>query len=94
MVHVAVVDRTRQAAELLAKVAGVQKVSITEPPAGVKPSAGDGRVINVQFDADAKTDVSDVPNLLVNQGFRILTFTEEAVNLETAFMRLTKGIVQ
>ena len=52
------------------------------------------RVIHVTFDADSKTDVTDVPNMLINQGFRIVTFTEEAMNLETAFMRLTKGVVQ
>jgi ABC-2 type transport system ATP-binding protein len=94
VVHVAVSDRTQQAAVLMQKLAGVSKVSISEPPPGVKASHGDGRVINVTFDADAKTDVTDVPNLLINQGFRIVTFTEEAVNLETAFMRLTKGAVQ
>jgi hypothetical protein len=32
--------------------------------------------------------------MLINNGFRIVQFTEEAVNLETAFMRLTKGAVQ
>lgn len=38
--------------------------------------------------------VSDIPSVLINQGFRITRFTEEPVNLETAFMRLTKGLVQ
>jgi ABC-2 type transport system ATP-binding protein len=38
--------------------------------------------------------VSDVPNMLVNKGYRISKFAEEPVNLETAFMRLTKGLVQ
>jgi hypothetical protein len=106
VVHVAVVDRTVQAAKLLQTMPGVSKVSITDAPMGTQGvsangngamaggGAGDGRIINVHFDADAKTDVSDVPNLLVNNGFRLLTFTEEAVNLETAFMRLTKGAVQ
>ena len=37
---------------------------------------------------------TDLPNILVNKGFRIRSFTEEAINLETAFMRLTKGMVQ
>ncbi len=40
------------------------------------------------------TTVTDIPNILVNKGFRITSFVEEAVNLETAFMRLTKGMVQ
>ena len=73
---------------------GVTKVGITESPPGAKPSIGDGRIINVTFDSESKTDITDVPNMLVNQGFRIVTFTEEAMNLETAFMRLTKGVVQ
>ena len=53
-----------------------------------------GRQINVAIDAEARIDISDIPNLLVNNGFRILGFSEESVNLETAFMRLTKGVVQ
>lgn len=93
-VHVAVADRTTQAAGVLQQLPGVAKVTVSDPPPGVRPSSGDGRVINVNFEADSKTNVTDVPNLLVNQGFRILMFTEEAVNLETAFMRLTKGVVQ
>ena len=93
IVHVAVADRTVQAAKLLQTLPGVTKITVTEPPPGMKAANGDGRIINVNFDADAKTDVTDVPNMLVNNGFRIITFTEEAVNLETAFMRLTKGAV-
>jgi ABC-2 type transport system ATP-binding protein len=30
----------------------------------------------------------------VNAGFRITLFREEEVNLETAFLQLTKGLVQ
>jgi hypothetical protein len=32
--------------------------------------------------------------VLVNKGFRVTKLAEEPVNLETAFMRLTKGLVQ
>jgi len=32
--------------------------------------------------------------VLVTRGFRMTKFAEEPVNLETAFMRLTKGLVQ
>ena len=52
------------------------------------------RLIHLTFDAASKIDVTDVPNMLINGGFRITQFAEEAVNLETAFMRLTKGMVQ
>jgi hypothetical protein len=31
---------------------------------------------------------------LVNAGFRLAQFTEDKINLETAFMRLTQGLVQ
>src|SRR4051812_45056340 len=44
VVHVAVADRTQQAALLLQKMPGVSKVGITEAPPGVKPSVGDGRI--------------------------------------------------
>lgn len=84
VVQIQVVDRTTDAAALLAKVRGVSKVAVSEN--------GDG-TIAVTMDAGAKFDVSDIPSFLVNHGFRIMRFSEEAVNLETAFMRLTKGMV-
>jgi ABC-2 type transport system ATP-binding protein len=40
------------------------------------------------------TDYSFIPTLLVGKGFRLSLFKEEEMNLETAFMHLTKGIVQ
>ena len=36
-------------------------------------------------------DYSFLPSLLLEAGFRLKTFREEDVNLETAFMELTKG---
>jgi ABC-2 type transport system ATP-binding protein len=51
-------------------------------------------VIVVDFDAAGGRNYTDIPNVLVNAGFRLTKFTEEPVNLETAFMRLTKGLVQ
>ena len=39
-------------------------------------------------------DYSALPTALVNAGFRITLFREEEVNLETAFLKLTKGLVQ
>jgi ABC-2 type transport system ATP-binding protein len=74
------------------------------PAAGGAPGATKGetlaamnhgeRVIQLTFDGSSKIDVTDVPNMLINSGFRITQFAEEAVNLETAFMRITKGVVQ
>jgi hypothetical protein len=35
-----------------------------------------------------------VPALLIKAGYRLTLLKEEETNLETAFMRLTKGLVQ
>jgi ABC-type multidrug transport system ATPase subunit len=39
-------------------------------------------------------DFSGVARALLDNNFKIHEIKEEEVNLETAFMRLTKGIVQ
>jgi ABC-2 type transport system ATP-binding protein len=39
-------------------------------------------------------DYSELPSFLLQEGFRLTLFREEEVNLETAFMELTKGLVQ
>ena len=49
--------------------------------------------IDVTIDATTKLEVSELPNRLIAQGFRITSMQGEQVNLETAFMRLTKGLV-
>jgi ABC-2 type transport system ATP-binding protein len=43
---------------------------------------------------DGISDYTFIPTLLVTRGFAISLLKEEEVNLETAFMRLTKGMVQ
>ncbi len=37
-------------------------------------------------------DYADLPSLLIEHGFKIRSFKEDEINLETAFMTLTKGI--
>jgi len=37
-------------------------------------------------------DYCDLPTLLIENGIRIRSFKEDEINLETAFMTLTKGI--
>ena len=86
VVQVSVEDRHKEAAELLAAVKGVAKATVVERD-GMKPR------IDVILDAQAPVAVSDLPARLVTAGFRLLSMTEEPVNLETAFMRLTKGMV-
>jgi ABC-2 type transport system ATP-binding protein len=43
---------------------------------------------------DGISDFSFVPQRLLAAGYRLTLLKEEEVNLETAFMRLTKGMVQ
>ena len=42
--------------------------------------------------ADGETEYSELASLLVGAGHRLTLFREEELNLETAFMALTKGI--
>jgi len=42
--------------------------------------------------AEGTTDYSDLPTLLVEAGFKLKCFQLDEINLETAFMALTKGI--
>jgi ABC-2 type transport system ATP-binding protein len=39
-------------------------------------------------------DYSPLPSALIAAGYRLTLFREEEVNLETAFLALTKGLVQ
>jgi ABC-2 type transport system ATP-binding protein len=42
--------------------------------------------------ASGTKDYSELSTLLVSSGFPLSTFKEDEINLETAFMALTKGI--
>lgn len=85
VVHVVVDERAEEAARLLAGVAGISRVDITQ---------SDGRPrIDVTIDPESGLPVSELPSRLIARGFRIASLQQEQVNLETAFMRLTKGLV-
>ena len=58
----------------------------------MKSSAHEDGQIVVELDTQTH-DFSNVARVLLNNKFRIQEIKEEEVNLETAFMRLTKGIV-
>ncbi|MDQ7013508.1 MAG: ABC transporter ATP-binding protein [Planctomycetota bacterium] len=92
VLHVAVTDRFADAAELMGKFPGVSKVSTTD--GGITIDGKPAPLFQVVFDDAKGHTFTDLPNILINQGFRIAQFSEEPVNLETAFMRLTKGLVQ
>jgi ABC-2 type transport system ATP-binding protein len=86
-----------------AKVGTVIHVGVTENQAGAgallaqDPSVESVAANNGYLEVALKTGISDysfVPQRLVQGGFRLTLLKEEEVNLETAFMRLTKGMVQ
>ena len=81
VVHVAVARRAEEAARLLAKTNGVKQVDHE-----------DSR-IRITLDGEIK-DFSFIAQALLAGQFGIREINEEPVNLETAFMRLTKGLVQ
>lgn len=80
IVNVIVTDRTDAAAETLRQMPGVLDVE------------RGGVVLKVNLDTN--TSAADLAGKLVHDGFRLMRLEEEKVNLETAFMRLTKGLVQ
>jgi len=81
VLHVAVASHQEQAAALLSQEAGIDNVSITN---GYME-------INIK---DGVKDYTFIAHKLTTAGYRLTLLKEEEVNLETAFMRLTKGIVQ
>ena len=86
VVQVTVEERHADAADLLGKVPGVAKVQLVQ-------CEGQPPRLDVVLDAERPVAVSDLPARLVTAGFRLVAMHEEPVNLETAFMRLTKGMV-
>ena len=74
-------DRTEAAAALLEQHDGVQSLEIKNG------------TIFATLNSDV-LDYSELPTLLLESGFKLTLFREEEVNLETAFMELTKGLVQ
>jgi ABC-2 type transport system ATP-binding protein len=85
VVHITLDGREEKAADLLRRVRGVKQVDLTQNN-GVKR-------IDVVIDPESGLPISDLPSRLIAEGFRLTSMQEEQVNLETAFMRLTKGLV-
>lgn len=79
--HISVVEQQDLAASLLKRVKGVRSVTQL-----------DGHIV-VEFEKPPR-DFSGLARLLLDNNFKIREIREEEVNLETAFMRLTKGMVQ
>ncbi|MDZ4831818.1 MAG: ABC transporter ATP-binding protein [Phycisphaerae bacterium] len=86
VIQIVVDERASEAAEMLAKVKGVTRIDVVDADGGPR--------IDLSFDPESGFRVSEIPSRLVANGFRVASLQQEAVNLETAFMRLTKGLVQ
>ena len=85
VINVEVADRTDEAAKLLEQHQSVDSVEIL--------TVYGKQRIRVSLTKDqGLDDYSDLPTLLVQNGFKIRSFKEDEINLETAFMTLTKGI--
>lgn len=81
VLHVSLTAKQEAAAALIRQMAGVSEAEVTN---------GHIRVL-----LDPKqSDPSEIARTLVTQGFGLTRLEEERVNLEVAFMRLTKGLVQ
>ncbi len=81
LLNVRVGGDREQAAALIEQHDDVDEVSLR----------GDVIVVRLQ---PGIQDYSFLPSLLVEAGYKLLLFREEELNLETAFMELTRGLVQ
>jgi ABC-2 type transport system ATP-binding protein len=81
VIHVMTPDDQQRTCEVLSTLAAVRSAQIQ-----------DGMVI-VSLDSTT-SDFSFIASAMLNANLRIHEIKQEDVNLETAFMRLTKGIVQ
>lgn len=79
--EIRVADRIDDAAKLLEQQDGVEGIDIVQG------------TIQTRLKPEV-LDYSALPTLLISEGFRLTLFREEEVNLETAFLSLTKGLVQ
>lgn len=82
VLHVRVIGNAEQAARLAESHDDVSQASVNH---------GDLLVVTLKKGVH---DYSFLPSLLISAGFKITLFREEELNLETAFMELTKGLVQ
>jgi ABC-2 type transport system ATP-binding protein len=76
---IAVADRLDAAAKLIQQSELVEEVDIR-----------DGRIFATL--AENVEDYSPLPSILIEAGHKLTLFKEDEINLETAFMALTKGI--
>ena len=84
VINIEVTERIEDAAKLLEQHQSVEQVDIL--------TVFGKQHIRVSLSKDqGLDDYSDLPTILVQHGFKIRSFKEDEINLETAFMTLTKG---
>ncbi|MEZ6048098.1 MAG: ABC transporter ATP-binding protein [Planctomycetaceae bacterium] len=81
LLHIQVTENSEQAAKLIEQLDSVAKVEMRSD------------IIDVTLKPNV-LDYSDIPSALFEAGYKLKLFREEEVNLETAFMELTKGTQQ
>jgi ABC-2 type transport system ATP-binding protein len=81
LLYIGVKEGVDRAAALIEQHEGITEVDIKK---GVMHVALDPEVLDYSF----------LPTMLLDAGFHLTLFREEEVNLETAFMQLTQGLVQ
>jgi ABC-2 type transport system ATP-binding protein len=100
VLHVGVAQRVEQAAQVIRQIEGVAEATVTNnhirvtlTSVGEAPGAVTSGTVT-SGGATSGVDPSRIAYKLISEGFALTRLEEEKVNLETAFMRLTKGLVQ
>jgi ABC-2 type transport system ATP-binding protein len=83
--EVIVEQRSKEAGTLLAALPGIAKVKLDRD--------GGSEILRLMLDQNNPIEPSEIPARLVTAGFRLREFRRSRVDLEMAFMHLTKGIV-
>jgi ABC-2 type transport system ATP-binding protein len=79
VLRIAVADKLDAAGQFIAGLKTVEKVAREDGQLLVTLNAG-------------VSDYSDLPTAIIGAGYKLTLFKEDEINLETAFMKLTKGI--
>jgi len=81
MLQIEVTENTDAAAKLMESHDSIEKININRG------------IIETTLKKEVE-DYSFLPSILIEAGYKMTLFREEEVNLETAFMQLTQGLVQ
>jgi len=85
VIRIAITSRHEEAVALLRGIEGIDRVELI--------NQNNITHIDISLSTNTKLEPSELPNRLIAQGFRINSMHAEEINLETAFMRLTKGLI-